>query len=272
MDTKARKPIIAALLSLFFVGLGQIYNGQIKKAIIFYLINFLLPILLFFTQLKNHFYGLIFISGIIPIVFHLSNAIEALITSTKLKNITLKKYNKWYIYVSYLILVSLLGVSLYSSDFFRKEVIGLKPYVIPSESMSPTLNRNDRIIADLKYYKTNRPQRGDVIVFDYPFDPQRQFVKRIIATEGDSIESKDDDIFVNDSAITELYPLQGNNVKMSIGSKLIVPPDKVFVIGDNVDNSEDSRVFGYIDNKNIRGKVLYIYSSYETSRINMVVK
>lgn len=261
LETKKRNPFISGVLSLFFTGIGQIYNGQLKKGIIFYFIQLLLPVVLLSTQLRYSYPGLV-TTFIIIAIYRMLITVEAVATSISLKEIRLKKYNKWYFYLVFILLGFIITATFCLHNYTREKIIGLKPYYIPSISMSPTVHNKDHFMVDLKYFKKNKPQRGDIIVFDFPLNPERKFLKRIIALEGDKVEVKEGSIFVNEKDIANLYNLQGKKAGISNGTKLgplVVPPGKYFVVGDNYNNSEDSRHWGYIDMKDIKGKVYYVF-------------
>ena len=100
------------------------------------------------------------------------------------------------------------------------------------------------------------PQRGDVIIFKYPKDPSRDFVKRIIAVPGDFIEIKEGKVFVNDKPIVEDYVLNQPNYFVE---RQKVPPENYFVLGDNRKNSHDSHVWGNVPLDNIIGRAWIRY-------------
>jgi signal peptidase I len=117
----------------------------------------------------------------------------------------------------------------------------------------------------------SKPKRGDIIVFKYPDDPDRDFIKRVIGVEGDIIESKDKTVFVNGKPLKEPYAQHTDN-SLRIGGieprdnfgPYLVPKDKLFVMGDNRDQSYDSRYWGYVDMKGVRGKAFIIYWSWDS--------
>ena len=99
-----------------------------------------------------------------------------------------------------------------------------------------------------------KPQRGDIIVFKYPEDPTRDFIKRVIGVEGDVIESKDKTLFVNGSKLIESYVQHVDSFikpadmdRRDNFGPVTVPKDSVFVMGDNRDQSYDSRFWGFVD-------------------------
>jgi signal peptidase I len=158
----------------------------------------------------------------------------------------------------------------------------IQAFKIPSGSMIPTLLIGDHILVNKFIYGTTipltdkkilvweNPEKGDIIVFKYPENPKKDFIKRVIATGGDVIEEKDKTVYVNGKALIEPYAHHfdrsirsgGNDPRDNFGP-ITVPHDKLFVMGDNRDQSYDSRYWGFVDLKDIRGKALIIYWSWD---------
>jgi len=158
----------------------------------------------------------------------------------------------------------------------------IQAFKIPSGSMIPTLLIGDHILVNKFIYGTKipfsdrrvlvfkKPERGDIIVFKYPEDPSRDFIKRVIAIEGDVVESRDKMIYVNGKPVNEPYAQHTDSSLRPGGIEprdnfgpYIVPKGKYFVMGDNRDQSYDSRYWGYVDMKDIRGEALIIYWSWD---------
>ena len=275
MERKKRKPILAAILSIVTPGLGQVYNGQLLKGIVFFYIPLLVLSLLALMGLKYHFYGMLVLLSF-AVGAYLFIIGEAFFVARKKKEILLKSYNKWFSYLLFAIVA--VGINMATEDILGIDPFGgIKAYKILSGAMIPTLLIGDRIIVNLKYYTDHKPGRGDIIVFKYPEDPSREFIKRVIATENDIIESKDKTIYINGTAITEPYvhhtdtEIKMNDKRDNFGP-LTVQKDKFFVMGDNRDQSYDSRYWGYVDKSQLRGKVLYFYWSKQTDKIGKEVK
>lgn len=160
----------------------------------------------------------------------------------------------------------------------------IQAFKIPSGSMRPTLIEGDRLMVNkLRYgpkvpftdYRLpgfSKPQRGDVIVFVFPTDEKRDFIKRLIAFEGEKVEIKNGDIFVNGKEILEpiikgvYYYNRGDFGQEN--QTIVVPQDHVFVLGDNSANSHDSRYWGYVPEKNIVGKAEFLY--WPLKRIRLI--
>jgi signal peptidase I len=142
--------------------------------------------------------------------------------------------------------------------------------------MEPTLSIGDYLIADFKYFKKNELQRGDLVLFQYPKDPTKVFIKRVIALEGEKIEIKNKQVYINDEAIPESYKVhKGVNLYDAIRDNFgpaLVSSDHCFVLGDNRDNSMDSRFWGFLPLRNIKGKPLYIYWAKDKNRIGIKIQ
>lgn len=159
----------------------------------------------------------------------------------------------------------------------------IQAFKIPSGSMIPTLLIGDHILVNKFLYGTKipfsdktvleftKPEKGDIIVFKYPEDPTRDFIKRVVAVEGDVVESKNKAVYVNGKQTSEPYAQHTDNSIRPMGIEprdnfgpLIVPKNKFFVMGDNRDQSYDSRYWGYVDRKDIKGKALILYWSWDS--------
>jgi signal peptidase I len=122
-------------------------------------------------------------------------------------------------------------------------------------------------------------EREDVVVFKYPEEPERDFIKRIIGLPGETLEVRDKKVFVNGQPLDEPYAhyIDAPNIPSEFHEvtsfdvrerygPVTVPPNQYFVMGDNRDNSQDSRYWGFLPRGNIKGKALLIYWSYEAGR------
>lgn len=158
----------------------------------------------------------------------------------------------------------------------------IQAFKIPTGSMIPTLVVGDHILVnkfiygvkvpftDEKILPLKEPEREDIIVFKYPEDPSRDFIKRIVAVGGDTIESKDKVIYINGKPVKEPY-VQHTDDSIRPGGveprdnfgPITVPEDEYFVMGDNRDQSYDSRYWGFVDEKAIKGEALIIYWSWD---------
>lgn len=188
--------------------------------------------------------------------------------------------------------------------FIRPFVV--EAFKIPSGSMEDTLLIGDRILVckfiygitipgtDIKVFNFHKPARGDVFVFIPPHDRERNFIKRIVAVEGDTIETRGETLYVNGEAVDDRhytkhvtfrrhdfppfrapehlpdteefydYTLTSSQFKRKfpVGKPFIVPKGKVFAVGDNRDQSQDSRSWGPVDISDIKGQAFMVYWSF----------
>ncbi len=151
----------------------------------------------------------------------------------------------------------------------------VQAFKIPTGSMRPTLIENDRILVNKFIYGARlpftyihlpairQPKRGDVIVFQYPEEPTKDFIKRLIATGGETVEIINGKIAINGSIIHDgaLNNINYYNFGQygKEGEKIIVPKDSYFVLGDNSVSSKDSRYWGFVPKKNLIGKAFFIF-------------
>jgi len=131
-----------------------------------------------------------------------------------------------------------------------------QPYVISSGSMEPTLRSGDRILVNRLASRYAAPARGDIVVFAYPKNPARTFVKRVIGLEGETVELRDNQVFINGRLLNEPYLHQGDYPPFGPQT---VPAGSVFVLGDNRRESGDSRDWGLLPKSYIVGKPWLIY-------------
>lgn len=139
----------------------------------------------------------------------------------------------------------------------RGRLFGYVPYKIRADGMSPTLRVGDVALAKTFVYANAEPQHSDVVVFLSPVDPGSEWVKRVIGIPGDEIEIQDGTVYVNDEVLNEPY-LGGVIATKSYSlelAKLTVPSGHYFVMGDNRDNSHDSRHWGSVPRENVVGRL-----------------
>ncbi|HHO48505.1 MAG TPA: signal peptidase I [Desulfobacteraceae bacterium] len=161
----------------------------------------------------------------------------------------------------------------------------IQAFKIPSGSMLPTLQIGDHLLVNKFMYGFREPftgaviipvkdvQRNDIIVFRFPRDPRLDYIKRVIAVGGDTVEGRDKVIYVNGEPFEDKYGvhLDSNTLSPNNGPRdnfgpVTVPEGKVFVMGDNRDNSFDSRFWGFVDDKAILGKAFIIYWSWDVEK------
>ena len=165
----------------------------------------------------------------------------------------------------------------------------VQAFTIPSGSMMDTLLVGDYILVnkflfgpevpltDYRLPSLRLPHRGDIIVFKYPADEKRDFIKRIVGTPGDTVQVRGQQVLINGQVLDEPYVRRNPSALSHTSSPgfcgyayacepLVVPADSYFVMGDNRDNSQDSRYWGFVKRDKIKGKAFLIYWSWDSDR------
>lgn len=146
-----------------------------------------------------------------------------------------------------------------------------EPYLVEGSSMFPTLVSHERLIVDKFSYFVRDPRRGEIIVFRYPKDESRDFIKRVIAVGGDTIEMRDGTVLVNGKKVEEQYTYKADpkGPNHSNYRKSVVPQEHIFVLGDNRNNSEDSRFadVDFVPLKLVKGRAAVSFWPFDKARI-----
>ena len=142
---------------------------------------------------------------------------------------------------------------------------------IDGPSMEPTLHNHEYILVDKAAYLFQAPERGDVIVFEYPFNPQLDYVKRIIAIPGDTVSVVGQRVAVDGVTLNEPY-INKNDPSNPFPpiNKRIVGPNEYFVMGDNRGDSSDSREWGFVPSQNIIGKAAFVYWPFSENNFGLL--
>jgi len=169
--------------------------------------------------------------------------------------------------------VALLLVFFVAKFFFWAQCFQLRAFVARGGSMCPAVCEDERIITGMDAFSARAPQRGEVIFFDQK-EGTSKFIKRVIAVAGDTVaRGPSNTILVNNKPLVLPPPCGENNAYARLADEgppfetVKVPDGSLFVIGDNLDNSYDSRFFGVVSLDKVRGKALLIYYSPNKSRI-----
>ncbi|MBT7087156.1 MAG: signal peptidase I [Desulfobacterales bacterium] len=286
MRTKIRKPWLAGLLSLLFPGLGHIYCGKAKHGIILYFCLEIITLFAFAIILLP----IPILNVAITVLIILSAYICVIIDSVKTAKVAaedyeLKKYNRWYVYIGVILITGLLiddSISWATKRYY------IQSFKIPSGAMMPTVEIGDHIITNKFIYELKKPEHNDVIVFIPPHDPDKKYIKRVVGVEGDVVEIRDKQLYINNKKITGGYeifsdpsiiPKSSTRGIRDNFSPVIVPDDSYFVLGDNRDQSYDSRFWGFVNREAVKGKVQTTYWSWDKentlvrwSRIGQIIK
>ncbi len=177
-------------------------------------------------------------------------------------------------------------IALLLALFIRTFVV--QAFKIPSGSMLNTLLIGDHILVNKFIYgikdpfsgntwiPVKKPGRGDVVVFKYPLNPSQDYIKRVIGTEGDQIEIKNKKVYVNGEPQDDSYAIFLDSKMLPAGEQgrdnmelKTVPANSLFVMGDNRDNSYDSRFWNFVDLKAVKGKAFIFYWSWDKKNFSV---
>ncbi|MFC2342589.1 MAG: signal peptidase I [Negativicutes bacterium] len=149
-----------------------------------------------------------------------------------------------------------IAIAVVLAFFIRYFIVEL--YLVDGPSMRPTLQSAERLVVNKFIYRFRPPERGEILVFRYPRDPSRDFIKRVIAVPGDTIEIRDGRVYVNAALLNEPYILSKTRGNYPLAT---VPDGHIFVMGDNRNNSEDSRFadVGFVPFDLIKGKAMLVF-------------
>jgi signal peptidase I len=285
-----RVPATARKLSWFCPGLGHIYCGQFTTGLVLLVLSLLpAPVLVAAVFSKN---PSVILWGVVgAVVFSLGVFIYALISSSRLAryigdDYAPKDYNNGVVYLIFALgnMYFAITVAIAIALYFRGNV--MEAFYCPSESMSPTILKGDRFLAN-KLVQRKQPHYGDIIVFLGPGSRDNVFVKRVVGLPGDTVAIRGHDVLINGRKLTQQpvshlndasRPEQENRIEREANGEATyqiqfsdaedkiadypetkVPSGNCFVLGDNRDHSDDSRKFGMVPLGDILGKAEYLY-------------
>lgn len=133
-----------------------------------------------------------------------------------------------------------------------------QPVKVEGTSMMPRLVDQERIFINKFVYQLEPINRGDVVVFRYPFDPAKSYIKRVIGLPGETVRLVNGEVFINDRKLREPYIVEEYRDRQS-HAPIVIPPDQYYVLGDHRNSSNDSRVWGPVPQQYIYGKAVFVY-------------
>lgn len=291
---KKRKPYLALLLSILAPGLGQIYCGKpVKGIIMFGLVNIYFPLSFLLGTMgeKGPWFYIPLMGAILFSALVMVYAIgDAFFLARRVKNDFIPgRLNRPCVY---LLAISAGLAAAWLFPYTVREY-SFHAFKIPAGSMIPNALIGDYLLADKSVYKKREPRRGEIVIFIYPKDREKYFIKRVIGLPGDRIEIRGPDVILNGRPLAHgpereaefngnkgtikgrvvqetlggtTYPILLTKSKRSDRSTgpVTVPDGHCFVMGDNRFNSYDSRFFGPVPLEDVIGKAGFIYFPAES--------
>ncbi|MGO9235657.1 MAG: signal peptidase I [Methylocella sp.] len=286
-DIHPRRPIVAALLSLALPGLGQLYNGEVNKALWLFLgfvligapgetiaalyvpAALMLPLLVLCVLLTFGVW-----------LYAIADAWRSA------KNRQIYTRREWQVSGLYALLFITGNAAILSLFVDTVRPHQVEPFRIPSASMEPSILEGDFLLADKRYNCPNcegRVGAGDIGIFVYPNDRTTYYIKRVIGLPGDHVTIKGHEVAVNGKSLTREESVDGERIvvreqsgerrwrvqwdKNTAGADVdvTVPPGQIFLLGDNRDNTTDSRKFGAVPLSDLVGRARQIWFSKSES-------
>jgi signal peptidase I len=276
------RPWLAGLLQIVTPGLGNLYSGRPLRGLILYvavqgIVIFLALALLWLPWPVNFLIPVA--AAIVVTVFVIFDAVRC--ARAARPGFSLARSNRWHVYI---LVVAALAIVVAPEQVLvgsptRAYVI--QAFAAPTTSMEPAILAGDHVVVDKSAYAFSEPKRGDIVFFGDTERPQTIFMKRIVGMPGETIEICNREVFINGKKIDEPYVqlLRPSTDSTSNGDSVaptVIPADAYFLLGDNRDNSLDSRFMGPVQRRQFLGKAKAIYFSSDpkthTPRWNRIGK
>lgn len=236
MRNNGRNTLLAVFMAFIMPGLGQVYNGELIKGISIFMILLAISVtgicsVLFLPD------SLLIHGALATLLVSAALYIAAIVDAFKYASAAdaayqPKSYNRWYFYLALWLIGNIFGS--FTTDYVKENYV--QAYTIPTNSMEPSVLQGDYVLADKTAYNRISPQRGDIVIFVYPDDRSKNYIKRIDGLPGDTVTFID-------------------------GTQRKVPHGYAYMVGDNRENSYDSRHFGFVPLRDVIAKVRQVYYS-----------
>lgn len=284
-----RRPVVVTILSLLWPGLGHTLIGRARKGLL--ILGILVVATIVMGLSGRHTLLSFYVTILSVLVTYFYQAIDVFRLARRMKkdaspikrSFDLKSYNRWYIYLGYIVATQVVSICWTSHE----EILGYGTYRIPSGSMLPSVHIGDFILVDT--WATD-PVAGDVIVFRFEEDSESTFIKRVIGLPGDTIFYRDKTLFINGEEVIQAgaevrelpakfrrpnlieyqetlgdakYNILLDSSNSFFDIKATIPEGAYYVMGDNRDNSRDSRLFGFVPERLVVGTVYLVYFNWD---------
>jgi len=257
-EPRKRSAVLAAVLTGLGGGVGFLYLGRWRLAIALTLAGPLFLAIGAWTRLMLVPMGLAAVTLALVSLWLLS-VTWAVWIARRQEPVILRRYQRWYVYVGFYVAASI-PISVLIEH--RASILGYDVFRVPSGSMIDTLLPGDYFISDTWAYRQRTPSRAEIVVFRYPRDTSLKYVQRVIGLPGDSVQISGHRVRVNGTQLDEPYVSPENRKDALFGNGTFkVPAGEYFVLGDNRDNSSDSRRWGTVPSANLHGTVEFLWMS-----------
>lgn len=282
---KKRSSILAVISSIVEPGLGLVYVGLSTSGALVAVGGLILQFTILFSGILRSFCATATLYLIVLAVPRIVFAIYCPIRAVSVPSILPTRFNRWFVYVILAAMPHVPGrVIPLINQWMPCTVVTLR-----TVSMQPTIEPDELVVVDRRYYNSHSLEPGDVIQFRSPLDSSSSFVKRCVALGNQKVQIRDGVLFVDDKQYAPRLPLKRSSDKIlthdfkddrirpaGAGNEdqygpVIVPENCCFVLGDHRDNSLDSRYFGFLEKRYLFGKVLYIFLSPNIDRMGKTV-
>lgn len=266
-ETKRYKkdPWLAAFLSFLLIGLGQFYNRQFLKGTVFFLIFVWLNFLDGFFSGMGYFFPVCIGLLMFLFIFEIIVIYDAFKTSSEISSEGLERKGIKYALFLIVVLSLIDSFSYYifiDDDGIRNRYV-VSVYHLWTPWMEPTLKKNERVLVNKYTYLFHKPQKGDIIIYSNEEMENNYLVSRVIATEGEVVEIKKGKVYLDGKLMEEPYVLKGKVFDLR---PLKIPEDSFFVLNDDRNFEFDSRIFGTISRKTIKGNVYKVFYPFSKIR------
>jgi len=273
----ARRPWVAALLELLIPGLGHLYAGFVRRAVLLFLLYWIVAVaaLVVAVAVPIPVLNLALAAAIVLACRLLVAAVAFFSTRRSRREAAIGRLSRWYSLVAAALVMAVvvdpLWLHVMRTSFVRA-------FRIPNGAMEWSLLRGDHLLAAkwaygwrlplLEKYPIGArpPRRGDLIVFRFPEDPRRVFLKRVVGLPGEELEIRNKVVYVDGKVLEEPYVHFLDETAVPFRDDWgprEVPADSYFVLGDNRDNSRDSRFWGYVEEELLLGQARVVYWSVD---------
>lgn len=261
------RPWLASLLQIVTPGLGNLYSGRPLHGLVLHvavqgIVLFLALALLWLPWPVNFLIPVA--AAIVVTVFVIFDGFRC--ARAARTGFSLARYNRWHVYILVVAVLAIVAAPEQVLVGSPTRAYVMQTFSTATTSMEPTVLLGDHVVVDKSAYAFSEPKRGDLVLYRATGRPQTIFMKRIVGMPGETIEMRNSEVFVNGKKIDEPYvqslrPSKDGTFNGDSMAPTVISPDAYFLLGDNRDNSLDSRFIGPVQRRQFLGKAKTIYFS-----------